>query len=511
MITIISQKAANTFHPASNPINITVNSNNSGKCNFRYVCDIKINGTSVFKDKLFPDPATGYGFFQLNRIIQDYIDNYITKTQPTVYFNVAADGSAPDAVVSVQCVFGEEYDASLNCSGTISQYLGLATTNLFYAFNGAIDYESFLTWNYTKYMANWSSTPANTLFLTNSPREVEVTFNEPYYLDFMSLIPPTIKTTSGVGYVAMRVLIKLKNGTVQTNLFDTTSMASRKRFRLAVGPLDLNRITGMSVIDDNIASYKVCLVWAMNNAPAKPSIVSVLSEEFTFKVVRPKTFSTRLGFVGRLGSPESFTFYHRNMASYNITRSTYNKLLQTNYNGSLTYQVGDRSASTYNMQAVENHRVSTYCNRDMSEFLYEMWLSGDVWVYDLPKIMCFHTYTDGLGNLFFVLDTEDHGLNVGDFIFFTLMSGPDNTYPNPVKKVITYIDGRNIKFGDLIEIIGPVTPIVDGYSGWLHKDTSWRKLPIVISDNTIEVKQKMTKPIEYTLSYSAAYNKYTSI
>ena len=57
-ITIINQKTSNAFYPAGNPINVTVNSNNSGNCNFRYICDFYINGTKVFTDKLFPDPTT---------------------------------------------------------------------------------------------------------------------------------------------------------------------------------------------------------------------------------------------------------------------------------------------------------------------------------------------------------------------------------------------------------------------------------------------------------------------
>lgn len=502
MITIINQKNTNTFHPVANPINITVNSNNSGKCNFRYVCDIRINGASVFKDKLFPDPATGYGFFQLNRILQDYIENFVPKTAPITYFSAAADGTAPDSVVSVQCLFGEEYDSSVDCSGIVSQYLGLATSNLFYAFNGAIDYESFLTWNYTQYIGLWFNALGSTKFLTNSPREVEVSFNEPYYLEFMSLTAPTISSGFFSEYVAVRQIMKMKDGSTQTNFFNSTFIPSRRRFRIGVGPLDINRISGSSIVDDSVKSYTIQLVWVRDRTPADPLPLNTLSEIFTFKVVRPQTFSTRLGFIGRLGSMESFTFFHRNTKSFNITRSSYNKLLQTNYSGSLTYQVGDRSASTYNIQAVENHKVATYCSRDMSEFLYEMWLSGDVWTYDLPELMCFHTYTDNINQLFLVMNSDDHGLVSGDVIFIYLEFDPILSINQLIKKTIISVDGRIIDIG----LTGVTT-----YSGWLHKDVSWRRLPIIISDNTIEVKQKLTKPIEYSLSYSAAYNKYTSI
>ena len=504
MITIISQKTTNTFHPTSNPINITVNSNNSGKCNFRYVCDIRINGASVFKDKLFPDPATGYGFFQLSRIIQDYIENYIPKTAPTTYFSVAADGTAPDSVVSVQCLFGEEYDSSLDCSGTVLQYLGLVTSNLFYAFNGAIDYESFLTWNYTDYIGVWASASNDMKFLTNSPREVEVTFNEPYYLEFISLTAPTIFTGSySVPFVGVNLKLYTKDGFAPQDYgLDPISLSSRKRFRIAVGPYDINKLYSSALIDDNVKYYEVTLSWVLKTFGGDNVVQYVLSETFKFKVVRPQNFSTRLGFVGRLGSIESFTFFHRNMKSFNITRSSYNRLLQSNYSGSLTYQVGDRSASTYNIQAVENHRVSTYCNRSMSEFLYEMWMSGDVWVYDLPEAIYFHTYTDPSTSIkYLILDRDDHGLSVSDVVVVNLTY--DGLLVNQIANpTIISVSGRMIDVG----LTG-----ADARTGWVWLSRSWRKLPVIISDNTIEVKQKMTKPIEYSLSYSAAYNKYTSI
>jgi len=45
--------------------------------------------------------------------------------------------------------------------------------------------------------------------------------------------------------------------------------------------------------------------------------------------------------------------------------------------------------------------------------------------------------------------------------------------------------------------------------GWVQKDEAWKTLPITISDNNVEVKQKLTKPIEYSLSYAMAYSKNT--
>jgi hypothetical protein len=45
--------------------------------------------------------------------------------------------------------------------------------------------------------------------------------------------------------------------------------------------------------------------------------------------------------------------------------------------------------------------------------------------------------------------------------------------------------------------------------GQIQKLTTWSKLPIVPTDNTIEVKQRLGRPIEYTLNYQMAYSKTT--
>jgi hypothetical protein len=48
-----------------------------------------------------------------------------------------------------------------------------------------------------------------------------------------------------------------------------------------------------------------------------------------------------------------------------------------------------------------------------------------------------------------------------------------------------------------------------GTCGIVQKKENWSILPIVISDNTVEVKQRTARPIEYTLNYRTAYQKTT--
>lgn len=478
-ITIISNLTQNYFYPSANPVNITVDSNNSGKCNFRYICDVYINGTKVFTDKLFPDPLTGYGFFQLGRVLQDYIKTYISKTSYSYIINEAATTNAPTSAFTFYFRIGEEYDNSTGCDGTINRYLNLATTNSAYLFESAIDYEDFPSFNSADYKVGTQS--ASTKFLTNSQRTIDVTYNDPYSLDFIT--PQNVNSTYKV-----RIRIYLKDSTSVTYDY-SQNIGSKKRFRIACGPIDINRIAGSPLIAPQVSYYTVQLIY---------STVAV-SEIFTFKVKEPKTYRTRLGFVGLKGGIENFTFYHRNRTSYDIERKTYSKSLQSNYSGTLRYEVGDRGDSVYAVKATEKHNVATYCDVDTSKWLYEMWLSPEVFTYKRPDLLTFRAYQDGLYVKFWV---EDNDFVVGDTIF-----GFSDNEDLVDSFTITSVSGNIVDCNLLYSVYGANLGICD--CGYLQKDEAWSILPVVISDNQIEVKQKAGRPIEYNLTYQTAYQKTT--
>ena len=493
-ITIVSNFTSGKFYPSANPINTTVNSNNSGKCNFRYICDLYINGTKVYTDKIFPDPNTGYGFFLLSRVLQDYIATTAVANTITA-FNLGAGSSAPSASLSVYCKFGEEYDLTTTCDGTVLQYTNLATSNTFYVYEGAFDYEDFPNYTYTDYVMGTASATASKSFLTNSPREVDVTYNDSYYLDFLSLQP---LSTSHRMYIEFTYV----DNTTSTTYLTSAALTNVRRYRLAVGPYNLNKIYGSPVIYQGVRSYKI---WLSYGAIKQ-------SEVFTFNVKDPKTFTTRFGFVGLLGGIESFTFYHRNLKSFNIDRKTYERTLGSNNSSVWKYNVGDRGTTTYKVSATEVHKVGSFCSREASDWLYEMWLSPDVWVYRRPELQEIRIY-DELGIylpyqasntriLFWVNDTT--GLSAGDY----LMVIPEyiDGYPEFIGRFqIQSIDGNIVDVGATWGSYFPPREMC----AYIYKDTTFDRLPITISDNAIEVKQKLTRPIEYNLSYQMAYSKNT--
>lgn len=491
-ITIISNFTSGKFYPSANPINCTISSNNSGNCNFRYICDVYVNGIKVFSDKLFPDPSTGYGFFQLSRVLQDYMKTYFQASTDSNVITFASDASAPSASINVSCKFGEEYDSSLTCTGTVLQYANLSTSATFSVYEAAFDYEDFPTYDYTKYLMGTASNQT-TKFLTNSPREVELTYNDSYSLDFLT--SQTINANYRLYYT-----IYYKDSTIGGSYILSGSLGSRKRYRLQVGPYDINKYYDAAVINQDVDYYTVQLKY--NTTP--------VSEIFTFRLKDPKDFTTRFGFVGLLGGLEHFTFFHRNRKTLDIQRQTYEKVLQQNYANNWSYKVGDRGTTTYKVMAQETHAVGTFCSRENSEWLYEMWLSPDVWTYQRPEIINFVVVLDGDWNnpqpsdkVYLYVEGE-HSIEAGEsyFVLPEWYAG----YAELIGKFsIVSVTGNLIDIGADYSTYFPPKALC----GYMYKAANYSRLPIVISDNQVEVKQKLTRPIEYNLNYKMAYTKNT--
>lgn len=478
-ITVVSNFTSGKYYLSNNPINCTINSNNNGSCNFRYICDLYINGTKVFSDKLFPDPTTGYGFFQLSRVIQDYIKSEVPKTPYSNINNAVASSTAPTNLITVYCKFGEEYDSSSDCTGPVTQYTNLSTSNTFYVYEGVKDYEDFPSYDWTDYIVGTNSTAT---FLTNSPREIEVTYNDSYFLDFLS-------NQTITGSYSVEITGYNWDGSQNFSNTYTSTLANRRRYRLAVGPYDINKVETQPAIAQDIKYYEVKLQWMGTD----------ISETFTFNVRPPKKYQTRIGFIGQLGGIEHFTFYHRNVKSFEVERKNFERTLQSNYSGNWSYQVGDRGTTTYAVKAKETHRVSSYCERNVALWLHEMWLSPSVWTYKRPELLPFRIFQDGLYMKFWL--NEGHGLVAGDQII-VFPDTSNNDYEDIF--TITSVNGNIVDCGLLASIYNQGEAC-----GWLHKFSNWQVLPIVISDNNVEVKEKTSKPVEYSLTYTTAYSKNT--
>jgi hypothetical protein len=475
---------ANKFLPVANPINITINSNVSGKCNFRYVCDVWIDGVNSVRLKLFPDPTTGWGFFQLSDTINDYLNEYLPTNNGAAI--TVATSTQFKSVCRVQLRFGEEYDNSTGCDDTIIVYPNLLISNDFYVYLGAIDYQDWPSYNPNTYVIANYAVAGEALFLTNRPRgSAECSLNESYYLDWLSLNQPTAGTT--------RIHVQTSEGDDWT--FNAPSLSSVKRFRASVGPHDINRALGTPAISRSTRWYDV---WIETGTTR-------LTEKWRIGVKSPDKFRSRIGFVGLLGSTEYQTFFHRNRKSFDIDRKDYKKYLTSQKGNSWSYDVGDRQMTTYATSAKERHLVGTYVDSSSSEWLYEMWLSTNVWLEDKPYVSTFRVFREDsspTSRMLFLV--KDNQLSVGDEFF---------SYPDENPQWVDYKDLFTVQSvdGDIVDcgLTFDVYNITNEACGWLVKNEVSRRIPIVISDNAIEVKQKTGKLIEYNLQYTNSVDKIT--
>jgi hypothetical protein len=494
-ITIQNQITAGALLPSNNDINITVNSDNNGYCSFRYICDLYVNDIKVFTWKLFPDPSTGWGFFQLANVIDDYL-THLTPQNNVANIYVGSTSTNLGAC-KVYCKFGEEYDTSSGCDGTVNQYYDLATSNVIWAYYGALQYEDYPRYlsasGWEDYKVNLTSGVTDeTLFLTNIIRgSVDVSWPDSYYLDFLSLTAPNTSTNR------LTIDIYYKGGTSSQINITPATMTPSIRWRVSVGPNDINRSQNSPVINSNVSHYDVYLT----NSGTR------LTEKFRFNVKAPNAFRTRVGFINTLGSIDYHTFFWRNREAIQIERSNYKKFLTTRSGSQQKYEVGDREASTWNTRAKAFNRVSTFVSEDQSKWMWELWTTTDAWVDIKPTTLKFRAFredsTPTSRMLFWLDSTED--LAVGDYLF----SIPDNNalYEDYLARfqITEIVNGNVIDCGLTFNIYN----ITEEACGWFVKVENLVRVPILIEDTNVEVKQKLDKPIEYILTYSKSSNKKT--
>lgn len=495
-ISFISQITANKFLPSANPINMTVNSNNNGKCNFRYVCDVYINDINVFRFKLFPDPNTGYGFFQLADVINDYLKEFMPITNIAGVSIGTDTGSNPNkSMAKVYCKFGEEYDSSINCDSQVDIYPNLNTSNTFYAFYGAIDYKDWPTFNttgWTEYVTDHAYNPSATpiKFLTNRPRgSVDCTYNDNYYLDYLC--------STGVNS-DVKLKIRLNGDNLQTYSISLSGFPNNTRMRITCGPNDINRRYGDSIINSTTKYYEVWL----DNEPALTVPVR-LTEIFKINVIKPKTYRTRIGFIGLLGSIEYVTFYHRDIARMEIDRKNFKNYLTSKKGNTWSYNVGDREWETYATTASEKHNVTSFVSKEESQWLYEMWLSTNVWIEDKPNITSFQIYREDSTPTSRMLLRLPPNQTINASTVFLIPDNQPNFGIYTNRYTVQSIDDNKLDLGFTY----------NNYSveacGFIVDNENTRRLPIVVDDNSVVIQQKAGGLIQYSLQYTTSVDKIT--
>lgn len=485
-ITITKNLTANYFYPSANPISLTVSSNNTGKCNFRFVSDLYINGTKVYTQKLFPDPISGLGFINIQRVCEDYIQTLEDLSSSTHVLREAQTVQVPAAAYSIQVKIGEEYDNSTDCDGSVLQYLNLATSNSAYVFESAIDYDLWPSFNTSTYVVATQS--AGTPFLTNAPREISLTYNDQFSYDFI--------TTQTINVANWKVDVKtydLGGVGIATYSYSTNKTHTGvNRLRVHCGPYDINKIAGTTIINPVVRTYTVNLRFGATTS---------VSETRTFKLKNPAPFQSRFCFTDQWGSQANITMEHRLQSGLRIQRGVYQKNLLRNIASGWSYQVGNRGAEQWQNMTIQNDFVSTFVKRDEARWINEIFFSPLVSIYKRPELLearCVAT-SSGFGTFLYKKpEWADNSLNTfssGSLFFFDQNgsnSGRWTIVSEPVENQVTVSGTFSV-----------------GDCGFIQKDISYQKLPIIITTNEVSIPQKISGPQQIAFEFTRSYLKTT--
>jgi hypothetical protein len=267
-------------------------SSNHAVTDMKFVWDVYINDDLVIRSKTYPNPETGYGYFNASQVVRNYMTlNYLASTYSLVNsYPSTSGGISIDYTLSV----GEDVSGvtSLNqMSGTTTAYNW--TPSIF-----------------KRQVTGEGINLKNNNFVTNRTRaKVGLT-------DRNLFIPLHIDRGTYYDGVDISVFTYGENNaqiTSQTSTFDF----EYNYVQLNISPIAINAQWG-NLIDSNVKYYKVRV---RDHISPKPTIC----EFYVDIVCNPKFESSQLHFINQYGMFDTARFDLVKRLSLNIEKKTYQK------------------------------------------------------------------------------------------------------------------------------------------------------------------------------------------
>lgn len=272
-MAIVVNSGPGSFASAHENLWHVVSSSNSGNPGFKYVFDVKVNGSIIASLRNFPDNG-GFGVIDVSPIIRNYASKVFATSGSAILQN-----SGDLMSIEYTIDFGEDY------GGTT--WTGLES-------------RTYTAYNYSQdIFSNTISTYANK-FLTARDRSNALVMNgEKFYISFFNpdanAITATIQKLNENG---------TNDGTAQTG----GTISSAKGLLLDLSPFAINSYLGSTFITGSTYKYKV----------------TIGSDSITIKqACAPRFTPVQLVFLNRLGGYDSFVFRLISKSQERSTRSTY--------------------------------------------------------------------------------------------------------------------------------------------------------------------------------------------
>ena len=309
-MAITEEQAAIDYTPVYNKIEVAVSSTNVAQTNFKFVFDVYIEGVSGYKRfKILPEPDYSLGVLDVARFLESYVYNTMAQYDSVVPFSLGANANGTASIIKWYIKYGEEYGS------TPTVYPDLTTSNNKYSWNGSLDFNDWIDFDYNDYICNITN-GASGQFLTDMKTNY-VGINDAGWHHILSDTPTDVDYLVVKTYDSTGTLIQTATKAISV----AQNLTASRMYKVATSPDTLNNMTGafvtgaQPIITSSVASYTVQLT---NSASA------VASEILYFTIDEACRYDRqRVHFVNRFGSFDSFNFDLRSTKKRTHTKKSY--------------------------------------------------------------------------------------------------------------------------------------------------------------------------------------------
>ena len=332
--------------PAGNPLVFTFSSDQTAQDNFSFIVELYIDSTLVLTQQVFRQ------FNSLSRIdVSQAVEAYIRNTIPTT--NLELD--ATDSMVSYAIIVYEKYG-----NPPITQASDTSTT--LKAFNGSLEYEDWINFNYKIYDPNQTQDASFLTFFPLTSKRL-VGMDENFYLAFFE--------QTAVASCDLNIyLLDISGNTIAT---DFITLTATDFYILNVGPQVIIDNTTITQID-----FDTCYRYEISVSVQGVSFVGPITIYMDLACQRYEPY--RLHWLNKLGCWDSFTFGLVSTQSATVQSFAYQR------------DPGVWSGNSYTYPLYSGQKVNYAKTKNKQLVLNSDWISEEVqnWLveslYDSPIV-----------------------------------------------------------------------------------------------------------------------------
>lgn len=366
-MSITIEQQPDTFSPVFNPMEFVLSSNNlAGNNFFFYLCKVKDSAGNVISQHRYVPRPDELCLFDASRMLEKYCT-----------YDISGIAAGTTGVRRASNVFKEYTVQFVEETGAVASGVasGSSTaTGTLYAYNGAFEYNDFVSYADTDWVIASGSTKK---FLTDMRgANIRIKTGQRFELGIMTDAGATqpVKNITIKTYTSANSLI----GTYKiANSYSSGTTTADKFLSVLVGTGDLNSTTlgsgSQPVITDSVAYYTV---YVENNSG------NICSETLTFEIDRRcyMTTEVRLHWLNTLGRIDSFNFNFASDEGIEITRADFRKLNGTMSGSSHSYNRYETGRTNFFTQVDKTLKVRTdYISNIEAEWLQYLVSSPIVW------------------------------------------------------------------------------------------------------------------------------------